>query len=385
VDPEGDGARPDVLVFGGPRGGGRPGRRWLRRLALPLALVAGAGVAVVVHAGRGTDPSGAPASRPSTVASSPPPIGRGTPSPDPVVTEVGRPLLGVTAGWELFGRGPDGVVRVQFARGRVTSTGVPPLASTGPVSFVVGRDWAVVRPLDVVPGYVVRDGQAARPLAGALGWMGPVLPGPDQTHLWAPVGSVEHPAMALVDSAGRPTGVSVPIPATMARFADPDGAGYLLLRGPGGVYDARPGSLRRITTGELLAAGPTRWLSLECDDRYRCATVVIDRDTRARTAGGPVVEPGGGTGVISPDGTMAALPEATGVHLVRLPGGADRRLAVPGNESFEDGSMVWSPDSRWLFVAGGNGRLYPVDAATGEVHALGAPLPPLTQLAIRKT
>jgi hypothetical protein len=45
--------------------------------------------------------------------------------------------------------------------------------------------------------------------------------------------------------------------------------------------------------------------------------------------------------------------------------------------------MVWSPDSRWLFVAGGGGRLFPIEAATGDVHDLGVQVPPLSQVAIR--
>ena len=48
-----------------------------------------------------------------------------------------------------------------------------------------------------------------------------------------------------------------------------------------------------------------------------------------------------------------------------------------------DGALAWSPDSRWLFVASADGRLFPVEAATGQVHDLGVPLPPIEQLAVR--
>jgi len=45
--------------------------------------------------------------------------------------------------------------------------------------------------------------------------------------------------------------------------------------------------------------------------------------------------------------------------------------------------MVWSPDSRWLFVVGGGGRLYAIDSSTARVTDLGIPLPPVDQLAVR--
>src|SRR5690242_14980040 len=47
------------------------------------------------------------------------------------VTGVGRPLLGVRAGWELLGLGPGQVVRVRLAQARVTRTAFPGLLSSG--------------------------------------------------------------------------------------------------------------------------------------------------------------------------------------------------------------------------------------------------------------
>jgi hypothetical protein len=194
--------------------------------------------------------------------------------------------------------------------------------------------------------------------------------------------------MALVDTAGRRVGPSIAIPSPGLAAVAPDGAGYLLFTGTGGVYSARPGAVRRITTGELLAAGPTRWLALECDDRYRCGPVVIDRRTGARhTLDVPVDRVVALGGVISPNGRTAAVTRtqpggATGVTLIDLVSGAARDVGVsidPG----PSGAMVWSPDSRWLFVVGANRWLYPVDTATGVIHDLGVELPAITQVAIR--
>jgi hypothetical protein len=62
------------------------------------------------------------------------------------ITTVGHPLLGVTAGWELFARGPDDVLRIEPALGRIDETYVPSLETASPdVAFVVGPHSAVIR------------------------------------------------------------------------------------------------------------------------------------------------------------------------------------------------------------------------------------------------
>jgi hypothetical protein len=258
------------------------------------------------------------------------------------------------------------------------------------VSFVVGRNWAVVRPLDAVPGVVVQDGQPPGRAAGPLGPTGPAYPGPDPDHLWAPAAD-NAPAMSLVGPDGAPAGVSVALPDAIGgpAGAEPDGTGYLLVHGTGGVYLGKPDGLRRITTGDVLATGPTRWLTLECDDKHRCTPTVIDRKTGARhalslSAGEARIL----TGLVSPDGAVAAIYENESggrlrLHLIRLAAGEDRRLDLSLAQYPDFGSMVWSPDSRWLFVAGSGGQLFPIEAATGTVVALGTQLPPVSQLAIR--
>jgi hypothetical protein len=380
---------PDVLEFGGSPRGRPPWHVRLRWLGLPLVLAVAAVVALVAHASRPATPAAAPSSTPAA-ASPPQPTLSPSPSPEVAVTQAGRALLGVTANWELFAWGPDGLMRIQLAQGRVTQTAVPALSSSGPVSFLVGLDWAMLRPMDVVPGYLVRDGHPTEELAGMLRLTGPALPGPDPNHLWIPSGTGEHAEMVLVDTAGRRTGPAIAIPVTMNNYAESDGGGYPLLHGPGGVYDARPGGLRRITTGTVLATGPTGWLALECDELFRCGTVLIDRGTGARhPARAPALQ-AYLTGLISPDGAFAAIAannpgdsvNPVSVHLIRLSSGADRQLDVPVGPDIFDGNMVWSPDGRWLFVVQG-GTLRVVDAASGKVGDLGVPLPQVTQLAIR--
>ena len=321
-----------------------------------------------------------------------------TPTPAVSVTEVGHPLLGITASWDLFARGASTVVRIEFARGRITRTVFPGVASSGAVSFLAAPHAAIVRPWDFVPGYLIPDGQPPRPLAGALASGGDLLPGPASGQFWMQTGQGGATApMALIGPGGRPIASArstrITIPSTMNSSPAPDGAGYPLLTGVGGSYDIRPAALRRVTTGAVLAVGATRWLATECTRQARCALVVIDQASGARHAlGGFVDDPANVSGVISPDGHTAALllPDTAGaaplLHLLDLNTGSDRRIAVRFNQNasaFPDDPLIWSPDSRWLFAADSEGQLHAVNTRTGRAQSLRLPLPPVEQLAIR--
>lgn len=158
-DRSGYGKHDEVLQFGSGRSSGS---RWLPRIALACLVLA----AIITVAVRG---AGQPAQR---AAKTPPP-------PAIRVIALGRPLLGVSAGWELFARGPDDLVRLQLAQGKISVTYVPPLQSASPdVAFVIGAHEAVIRSSDLVPGYVVPDGRQARQLTGPLAGSGPFIPGP---------------------------------------------------------------------------------------------------------------------------------------------------------------------------------------------------------------
>src|SRR5258708_16250107 len=136
--PDQPGAERDVIWSGRERLPRRPpGPRLLTLLALVVAVVAMVAV-VAVHAvpRRG----GAP--------------GPGGPRGPVQVTDAGLPLLGVRAGWELFGLGPGEAVRIQLARARITRTPFPGLQSSGPVTPPAAPHQVIVRPLDYVPGYL---------------------------------------------------------------------------------------------------------------------------------------------------------------------------------------------------------------------------------------
>lgn len=315
-----------------------------------------------------------------------------TPQEGPVVDEVGGGLLGVRAGWEVFAHGSGGVVRMELARGRITRTPVTFLRSTGPVSFLVGPDRVLIRPMDSVPGYVVPDEKPARSLPPGLDHGGMIFEGPRPGQVWLYSGAHNQQAMTLFTLDGRKIGRNLPLPKGSARPIASDGTGYLVVEGTGGVYLARSDGLHRITTGAVLAVGPTRFLTLECDKRSRCSRVVIDRATGSRRVLTRDVGHENPTtpGVISPDGSMAAVFRFSSrfqhhhLHLLDLASGADHRLngSIGVSVNGQHG-MVWSPDSRWLLIA--DGKLLAVDARTRRIRELDAELPSIEQVAVRAT
>jgi hypothetical protein len=372
----GTGGAPDPreIVQLGPSG---PPSRWRRTLVIGAVLIGSVVGWSVAHDGT-SDSDSTPRPTPSRPTQ--------TIEPDRVTVDIpaGPHLLGVTDQWELFGRGPDELVRIELASGRVIRTPVPGLRSTGPVSFIVGPDRAVVRPLDYVPGYQVVDGELPESLPPALRHGGPILPGPRPGMVWAwrSPGS----AMRLIRLTGSSTNTTIRLPTDTWAMAD--GRGFILATTPEAVWWARPDRLTRISDGTLLAVGPTGWLVRECG-HGRCATVVIDRrrGTR-RLLPGPAAAAWGPVGVIAPDGSAAALfhldhSTTATVALLDLHTGVRRPVRVRMSTVWFENMAVWSPDGRWLFVADAGRGLAVIDAATGEVRDLGVSLPAIEQLAVR--
>jgi hypothetical protein len=375
--------QPDVVEFGSDR---PPRRPWLAPAVVGVVLVAAGAVALSQASGHHGH------TRPK-----PPP------GPAVTVTRVRSHLLGVHAGWELFARGPDDMVAIQLAAGRITTTRVPQLASNSPeVAFVLGPHDAIIRSFDEVPGYLIRDGAAPRQLTGTLAAdePGPLLPGPRPGQAWVTVGNVGNSALVLLGPDGKPTGTSARLPpgGDLPATAIPDGRGDALVLASNNVsYDVGPTSYWQVHA-TVLAVGPSRWLGFICHGEAICSNVVIDAATGAqrplpapaRSSQPRALVPAFGwpsLGVTAPDGSMAAVPVYDGnqviLYLLNLSTGAERlvKLDMPPTPGYQ--AMAWSPDSRWLFVAAANGRLMAVDSQTATATGLGVRLPAITQVAVR--
>lgn len=393
----------DVVAFGSDR----ERRRAPRWLVVALAALAAMLVYAVVgdpgepadSAGAST-PSSSPSSEPSQEPSEEPshepaqkPHSSGSSRPSDPVVETVQPLPGAQPGWEIVARGRKDLVRIDPALGRVVRRSMPELDSSGPVSFVVGPDRVLIRPWDAVPGFVVPDDGQPRQLRGNLGHGGSAFPGPEPGQVWTASFDGNGEGLALVDLEDGTTVSSVSLPIQSWVLAS-DQRGGALFSATGGVYLATVDGVERVTTGAVLAVGPTRWLLLECDDQARCSSVAVNRATGERT----VIErsstnPSSDPGVISPDGTTAARFASDDyapptLRLIDLDTGAERMFDL----TFDDmvmggpggGAMAWSPNSRWLLVAGvPGGGVRAIDTRTGRVRTLGGGLPRVSQVAVR--
>jgi hypothetical protein len=324
-------------------------------------------------------PSSTPPTPSITIHLDPP-----TPTPSVTVRNLGHPLLDVSRGVDLFARDGAIMLRLELATGRITRTSGVELNSTAPASMVATRHGLLLMSYDPGSGLLIPDGKRPQSLPDRLAQGGgSVAPGPDLDHVWL-MRNVGNAQAVLVGLDGHPTGPTLPA------SGDPDDTGYLVVPLTGGVYLARPGSLRRITTGALIAVGPTRWLTDECDDQHRCTLNVIDRATGEHHVLGPTGDHPYDRGQISPDGSTAAVARysdssdgSTTLHLVDLATGADRTVVRLGqNPDNGTPALLWTPDSRWLITIGQGGRIVAIDRA-GHVRVLTGAGTSVSQLALR--
>jgi hypothetical protein len=397
MHPEGD-AGEDVIGLGP---GDPRGPRWTRRRravagAVLLAVACAAVVtAVLGHPGHSGPGAGA-ASASNPAGGLPPPAGAAS------MTIPASALLGERGDWELdmlgsqaadLSAGPM-LVRIQFGTGTVTQVPLPLLGSTGPAQVAAGPGQVMIRPLDAVPGYTVPDGKPARGLPASLGRGGVMFPGPQAGQFWVTAGSSARPVLRLVSVSGGAASPTIRVPAGLADFATTvaDGQGYVLVQDKGAVYDARPSGWRKVADGTLTAVGPSAWLISRCQGTDHCRSTVVNpvtRVSRALPGSADLVTPDDAwpPGVVSPDGRFAAVlgrpqGQSAVLRLVDLRTGAGRQVLVGHGGLAVDG-FAWSPDSRWLFAAPGDGTLDAIDGQSGQVRDLGISLPPVIGLIAR--
>jgi len=104
---------------------------------------------------------------------------------------------------------------------------------------------------------------------------------------------------------------------------------------------------------------------------------------------GPTRDDEFSNGVLSPDGTLAAMAGPTdetglaALHLIDLRSGADHQSTIMVDTNSGVGyGWAWSPDSQWLFVADAAGIIRAVNR-NGQAHLLDTHLPAIEQLAVR--
>ena len=368
-----------------------PAQRQLRRRILGAVGVVMVGVLITSilvqrHAQEVAKPP-APAS--PTAGATPTPRPRTLPTApvtgaDPVVIRRSTTVVDEAVEFDLFALSGTSVYRIEAGTGRVTQTRIELGADAAQSSFLPVPGGVIVRPGDSVPGVMVRDGEAAQPLRGLLRQASFVLPGPDG-RVWTGSYDQERRVM-LSDLRGRAVGPVSPSP---VGWAVSDQAGNLLVTDVGGTYESRPSGMRRVTTGQVAAVGPHHYVVVECDEVHACSSLVLDRATGEKRRLGTADTGNAATGIVSPDGRYAVLTRwasdgGATVQLQDLRTGRTRGLADASPLSFDgtDGTAVWSPDSRHLFLAV-EGHLAVVDPATARVTKPNLGLSGVTSIALR--
>jgi hypothetical protein len=366
-----------------------PPRRPPRRLVVGVVLVAATaavlGPALVARYDSDREPESAPTPSALRLPTRAPTTSSPTPPTGPVVVRRSGPLVqGLEVDWELFARTDDTVYRIDVRTGRVTATRHESLGTSGPVTFVADGHGVVLRPMDEGTGVAVPDGRPARPLQGLLASGGYTLPGPPGT-VWVdsrPSTMGGTTAMRLVRFDGTATRESV---AVDSGYFSSDGAGGLLISDVGGVWEARPDGLRRVTPGGVMATGRRHYLVVDCDERHSCHSSLYDRKNRTQRRLA-IPYPGGWyDGALSPDGRYVAFTRFEGddqratleVFDLRTSRTLVRTTGPDPGVSQTD--RLWSPDGRWL-AGVVDGRLALIDLRTGRRTTPSLPLSSLVQL-----
>lgn len=379
---------PELLEAGPPPHSRRTRQRHLVLLtgASVVALALGVTAQLLPGADRSSSPPGpspSATSSPSSPAPSPSsPASASTTSKAPtVVRRQGATVPGFGAG-DLYARSGDAVYRIELGTGRVTATGAT-VGSSSPAVLLAGPSGVILRPLDPGAGVLVPDGRPARELWDLLRDAHQVLPGPG-SQLWVSQSFDGRSSIfTLTSFSGRPAGTTV----RENGYFLSDATGGLLLVDPGGVWQLRGTSWRRISDGIVLATGQRYHLLTSCDDAHRCGVQRYDRSTGRRT---PVRAPETleliGGGALSPDGRyVAATFYVAGVAVTRvLEVDTGRKLAElePGPAPDTASQMLWSRDGRHLIGLDG-GRVVVLDVATGRLRRPDLGLPDLLGIALR--
>lgn len=348
------------------------------------------------HASSSAPPSHSPTPAPAlpTTPRTPTPTPYRPQGDPPRASSVDLSWLHASSGWELFARtavtggalgGQGSVIRIQPGTGRVTTTAVPSLASSGPVEFAVRSHAAFVHPLDNVAAFVVPDGMPAGRSAGLVPDGGILLPGPAPDQVWTERDTQNGTTLVLVRLPADPDGQPVPLPgsktslpSSIAGFPFSDGAGGIMVPRASGTYRLRPGRTAMIIHGTVVATGPQAWVAARCTSGPSCRLTVVDPVSGARHPLGTLHSSVAEGGRTSPDGTIAALLVGADRRVVLVNRTDGKRLSTNVHGSgagpaaiLAQGTMAWSPDGSRLFVVDRHHRVMVIDPDTGHARPLG--------------
>ena len=221
-------------------------------------------------------------------------------------------LLGLP--YEIVTAGAGGEIQyIDLARGMITIVDGAAGADTG--MLFVGDTWILVPSGSTGDALVYEDGGAApRRIEHVEPWG--ILSIPGSPTLWMPDDNVRMNRPGQMIEVGpdlEPTGVRIDVAASPVMIEPP---GNFIVPAAGGVYVVSGDGISRLTTGRLIALGPTAALAEECDEQLLCKYVVIDRATGARrdlpglVRGAPLESVGWwaqNSATVSPDGRLAMV------------------------------------------------------------------------------
>ncbi|HSK95281.1 MAG TPA: hypothetical protein VK891_01580 [Euzebyales bacterium] len=356
-------------------------RRWLPLIA---GLLMAAAIALVVVRGGDRADTLAVQERADTPASTPP-ASVAAPEPErptaePVDASAGSgPLLRGGADFAIVAADHTGWRVIEVATGAVTrwrlrGLGEQTLSST---MFVSGDDLVVstgLGPADVLR--VAPDGDAVT-----------IAEQREAVHTIA-AGEAVWVHDGLSDDVGGQASLITPDGGVRERIDLPSltvpavGVGERLVvttRSGSAVVSADDGVRRIRDEGVVVAADERRIAHVVCDRQRRCEVLVgtPERPDQHRLLLAPGDVPGGyfgpELGAFSPDGRWLALPvftQSSRGYLVIVDTATGERMGRPeGSDRPFTSALAWSPDSRWLIFAAGEG-IDAWDADTGGVVKL---------------
>lgn len=281
--------------------------------------------------------------------------------------------------------GFNGVHRIDIDSGQIVSVDVDRIQSSAPVFVFSDPAGISVVSYDHVDG-IRLEGDSATPIT-VDSFHGLMLAGPQPGTAWVPQESGplgQTTLYELFDSLGQQVDGQLRVPTDSTGIsASADGlGGVVALSNLGGAFIIDETGTERITTGELLALGPTVAIADECDDSYVCAMVSIDRASGERTVFEPSIltastgvspQPVGSGQSVDPSGQVALMYNSVSEGFMFADLVTGRMAPAPAPDLLS--AVVWSVDGRAaVYLSEGVLNLY--RRSTADVR----PLPQFPEL-----